>query len=102
MTELMTPCLLLSALLFALGFLTVLTRRNTIIVLMGLELILNSANLAFATFSRFAEGGLQGQLVALFVILVAAAEAAVALAIVLKMYQLLHTVSLDEASEMKE
>lgn len=96
------PYLIVSGFLFALGLLTVLTRRNAINVLMGLELILNSANLNLVAFARFVEGGLKGQVFALFVIVVAAAEAAVALAIVLSMYKLVRTVDLDVASEMRE
>lgn len=96
------PYLLISAALFSLGLLGVLTRRNAVSVLMGIELILNSANLNFAAFSRFAEGGIKGQVFALFVIVVAASEVAVALAIVLSMYKIVRSVDLDQASVLKE
>ncbi len=89
--------LVLSAALFCLGLLGVLTRRNAINVLMGIELILNSANINLVAFSRYGIGNLQGQLFAVFVIVIAAAEAAVALAIVLTMYRLRRTPNLDEA-----
>ena len=75
----------------------VLTRRNAVNVLMGVELILNSANVNLVAFSRFATGNLNGQLFAVFVIVIAAAEVAVALAIVLTLYRLRHSPNLDEA-----
>ena len=68
--------LLVSAALFALGIMCVLTRKNAVNVLMGVELILNSANLNLVAFSRFSAGNLNGQVFAIFVIVVAAAEAA--------------------------
>ena len=89
--------LVVSAALFSLGVLGVLTRRNAINVLMGIELILNSANVNLVAFSRYGQGDLSGQMFAIFVILVAAAEAAVALAIVLTLYRLRRTPNLDEA-----
>ncbi len=63
------------------------TRRNAVAVLMGVELILNAANLNFVAFDRYVAGGIAGQVFALFVIVLAAAEAAVGLAIVLAIYQ---------------
>jgi NADH-quinone oxidoreductase subunit K len=93
--------LLVSAALFSLGVLAVLTRRNAVNVLMGVELILNSANLNLVAFSRFGPGGLQGQLFAVFVIVIAAAEVAVALAIVLTLYRLRRSPNLDEADMLK-
>ena len=93
--------LVVSAALFSLGTLAVLTRRNAVNVLMGVELILNSANLNLVAFSRFGPGGLQGQIFAVFVIVIAAAEVAVALAIVLTLYRLRRTPNLDEATMLK-
>ena len=93
--------LLLSAALFSLGIFGVLTRKNGVNVLMGIELILNSANINLIAFSRYSSPGLDGQMFALFVIVVAAAEVAVALAIVLTMYRLLKTVSLDQADTLR-
>lgn len=93
--------LLVSALLFSLGLMAVLSRRNVIMVLMGIELILNSANLNLIAFSRFTELSLDGQMIGLFVIILAAAEAAVALAIVLNMYSRFRTVNLDEVNSLK-
>ena len=94
--------LILSALLFSLGLFAVLTRRNAILVLMGIELILNSANINFIAFSRYTTGTLDGQLIAIFVIILAAAEAVVALAIVLNIYQTFQTVNVDEISQLKD
>ena len=76
--------LFVSTILFSLGIFGIVTRKNAIMVLMGIELILNSANINFIAFARYGNFGFQGQLMALFVIVLAAAEAAIALAIVLK------------------
>jgi len=94
--------LLISAALFSLGVFGVLTRRNAINVLMGVELILNSANINLVAFSRYSSSGIDGQMFAIFVIVVAAAEVAVALAIVLTLYRLLKTVNLDQAGELNK
>ena len=91
---------ILSAILFGIGLLGVVTRRNAVIVLMGLELMLNAANLAFVAFSRH-HGNNQGQVFAFIVIAVAAAEAAVALSILIALYRLKGSVTLDDATELK-
>jgi NADH-quinone oxidoreductase subunit K len=93
--------LMISAALFSLGIMAVLTRKNAVNVLMGIELILNSANINLVAFSRFSSGNLNGQIFALFIIVIAAAEAAVALAIVLSMYRLVKSVNLDRADTLK-
>ncbi len=93
--------LIVSAALFSLGILGLLTRRNAVNVLMSIELILNSANINLVAFSRFGRGNLDGQLFAIFVILVAAAEVAVALAIVLTLYRLRRTPNLDQAGSLR-
>ena len=93
--------LFISIALFSLGIMGVLTRKNAVNVLMGVELILNSANINLVAFSRFSSGNLNGQIFAIFVIVIAAAEAAVALAIVLSMYRLIKTVNLDRADRLK-
>jgi NADH:ubiquinone oxidoreductase subunit K len=93
--------LMVSAALFSLGVLGILTRRNAVNVLMGIELVLNSANINLVAFSRYGTGNLGGQLFAVFVIVIAAAEVAVALAIVLTMYRLRRTPNLDEADILK-
>ena len=93
--------LVVGAMLFCLGILAVTTRRNAISVLMGVELILNAANLNLVAFSRFTDTGLNGQVFALFVIVLAAAEAAVALAIVLNIYRNYHMVNVDQVNALK-
>jgi NADH-quinone oxidoreductase subunit K len=93
--------LLVSAALFSFGIFGVMTRKNAVNVLMGIELILNSANINLVAFSKYSSNGIDGQMFAVFVIVVAAAEVAVALAIVLTMYRLIKTVSLDQADTLK-
>ncbi len=93
--------LTVGALLFGLGMFAVMTRRNAVGLLMGVELILNSANLNFAAFARYVEHGLNGQVVAAFVIVLAAAEAAVALAIVLTMFRNFGTVHVDTVNRLQ-
>ncbi len=94
--------LMVSAVLFTLGLLAMVTRRNAILVLMGLELVLNAANLNLIAFARYGGVNLDGQVAAIFVIILAAAEAAVALAIVLNIYHRFQTVNVDEISSLKE
>ncbi len=94
--------LIVSAVLFALGLYAIMTRRNAILVLMGIELVLNAANINFVAFSRYSSLRFDGQAAAVFVIILAAAEAAVALAIVLNIYHRFHTVNVDEVSSLKE
>ncbi len=93
--------LLISATLFSLGLFAVITRRNAVAVLMGVELILNSANLNFLAFSRFGGMNFSGHVFALFVIIMAAAEAAVALAIIINLYNNYQSINVDEASQLK-
>ena len=93
--------LLISATLFSLGLFAVITRRNAVAVLMGVELILNSANLNFLAFSRFGGMNFNGHVFALFVIIMAAAEAAVALAIIINLYNNYQSINVDEASRWK-
>ena len=94
--------LIVSAILFALGLYGIMTRRNAIMVLMGIELVLNAANINFIAFSRYEGLNLDGQAAAIFVIILAAAEAAIALAIVLNIYHRFHTVNVDDVSNLKE
>jgi NADH-quinone oxidoreductase subunit K len=102
MTVTLFHYLAVSVLLFSLGLYAVVTRRNAILVLMGIELILNSANINFVAFARYNGMSLDGQAAAIFVIVLAAAEAAVALAIVLNIYQRFSTVNVDEINKLKE
>jgi NADH-quinone oxidoreductase subunit K len=87
--------------LFSLGLLGVLTRKNAVNVLMSIELIFNSANINLVAFSRFVSSDFSGQIFAVFVIVIAASEAAVALAIVLSLYRIMRSVNLDEASVLR-
>jgi NADH-quinone oxidoreductase subunit K len=93
--------LVLSAIMFSLGIFTVLSRRHVIVMLMGTELILNAAALNFVAFGRYVGGGLDGQLMSLFVIVLAAAEAAVALAIVIAMFRNFNTVRVDQVDRLR-
>ncbi|HKI78555.1 MAG TPA: NADH-quinone oxidoreductase subunit NuoK [Ignavibacteriaceae bacterium] len=94
--------LIISSLLFCLGIFGVVTRRNAVMVLMGIELILNSANINFIAFARYGNFGFHGQLYALFVIVLAAAEAAIALAIVLNIYKIFSNVNVDEIDTLRD
>jgi NADH-quinone oxidoreductase subunit K len=94
--------LVVSALVFGIGIMVIVTRRNAIAVLMGIELLLNAAGLNFVAFSRYASPDpLAGQIVTLFVIVIAAAEAALALAITLNIFNNLNTVEVTEARSLK-
>jgi NADH-quinone oxidoreductase subunit K len=93
--------LVLGAILFAFGVFAVLTRKNAIMVLMGLELMLNSANINFIAFSRYGGMNIEGHIATIFVIVLAAAEVAVALAIFLNIYQNYKHVNLDEIDTLK-
>ncbi len=90
----------LSALLFTLGVIGVITRRNAIIIFMSIELMLNAVNLSFVTFAQFL-GDSAGQIFVFFVMAVAAAEAAVGLAIVLALFRKKRTIYVDEVNVMK-
>ena len=92
--------LVLGAALFLLGVIGVLTRRNVVIVLMSIELILNAVNLNLVAFSRL-WGGLNGQVFAIFVITDAAAEAAVGLGILIAFFRNKETVNIDEVNLLK-
>ena len=94
--------LILSAFLFACGVLCIATKRNAVGVLMGVELVLNAANINFVAFARYSPTfRMDGQVFAVMVIVLAAAEAAVALAIILNFYNNRGTVDIDEANQLK-
>jgi NADH-quinone oxidoreductase subunit K len=90
----------LATILFVIGGAVVLTRRNAIIVFMGVELMLNAANLVFVTFARM-HGNLDGQVLALFVMVVAAAEVVVGLAIIMAIFRSRRSASVDDANLLK-
>lgn len=95
-----TYYLLLAALVFTIGALGVLLRRNAILVFMSVELMLNSANLTLVTFSRM-QGTLDGQVMAFFVMVVAAAEVVVGLAIIMSIFRTRRSASIDDANLLK-
>ena len=103
----LTHFLILAAVMFVCGVLTILLKRNAIGILMGVELILNAANVNLVAFNRYAHGGspgspaLAGQVFAIFVIVLAAAEAAVALAIFLNFYNNFATIDVERAQNLK-
>ena len=92
--------LILSAVLFILGVLGVLVRRNAIVIFMSIELMLNAANLAFIAFAR-ANQNLSGQVFVFFVIAVAAAEVAVGLALIVAIFRTKHSIDVDQISSLK-
>ncbi len=92
--------LYLSAILFSLGAVGVLVRRNAIVMFMCVELMLNASNLAFVSFSRI-NGNLDGQVIAFFVMVVAAAEVVVGLAIIMTIFRTRRSASVDEANLLK-
>lgn len=100
-TSYLSSYLFIGAVLFVCGVICMATKRNAIGVLMGVELVLNGANVNFVAFSRYTALGLDGQVFSLFVIVLAAAEAAVALAIVLNFYNNHLTVDVDRGNKLK-
>jgi NADH-quinone oxidoreductase subunit K len=100
----LTGYLTVSAVLFTLGLVIFISRKNTIAILMGVELMLNAAALNFVAFARFTPSQasqLDGQIFAVFIILLAAAEAVVALAIALSVYKNLHQIGADKLASLK-
>ena len=103
MTELgVQHYVVLSAIVFCLGLFCVVTRRNALGILMGIELILNSANLNYVAFARYGNGTYDGQVFAIFVIMLAAAEAAIGLAIVLGIYQAFETIDVEATDRLRQ
>jgi NADH-quinone oxidoreductase subunit K len=101
MTIGVTHFLVVSLLVFLMGLYCVLTRRNAIGILMGVELILNSANINYLAFARYSSGNYDGQVFAIFVIMLAAAEAAIGLAIILGIYQTFHTIDVEAIETLR-
>lgn len=93
--------LVLSALIFSLGVLCMATKRNAIGILIGVELVLNSANINLVGFSKYQTGAGDGQIFAVFVILLAAAEAALAIAIFMNFYNNVRTIDVDRGDELR-
>jgi NADH-quinone oxidoreductase subunit K len=101
MTIQLVHYLTVAAVLFALGMIAIISRRNAIGVLIGVELVLNAANLNLIAFSRYVDPGVEGQVFAIFVILLAACEAAVGLAIVINLFSNFGAIDVDSAKKMK-
>lgn len=94
--------LIISAIVFSLGIITILYKKNAIAILMGVELILNSVNLNLIAFAKYTDLSIDGQLFAIFIIILAASEAAVALAIILNLYRLKTTLDVTQINKMKQ
>ncbi len=92
--------LTISAILFCIGLFGMLVRKNILMVLLSIELILNAANLSFVSFSSF-NGNLSGQVVVFFTMIVAAAEVTVGLSIVVLLFRKMHTTTIDELKSLK-
>jgi NADH-quinone oxidoreductase subunit K len=93
--------LTVAAVLFGLGLFTVMTRKNAVGILLGVELILNAAALNFVAFNHFVTGGIAGQVFTVFIIVLAASEAAIALAIVLQVYRDYRSIMADQLTALK-
>jgi len=93
--------LIISGIVFVLGLVTIINKKNAVGILMGVELILNSVNLNFVAFGRYVDFDIKGQIVAIFIIILAAAEAAVALAIVLNIYRNKQLIDVTQIDAMK-
>jgi len=97
----LTHFLVVSLVIFLLGLYCVLTRRNAIGILMGVELVLNAANINYLAFSRYSAGSYDGQIFAIFVIMLAAAEATIGLAIVLGIYQQFQSIDVEATETLR-
>ena len=93
--------LVVAAILFGFGLFCIMTRRHAVGILLGVELILNAAALNFVAFEHFVAGGVTGQVVTVFIICLAASEAAIALAIVLQVYRAHRTIHADQIRELR-
>jgi NADH-quinone oxidoreductase subunit K len=93
--------LVLAAIIFSLGVLCMVTKRNAIGILIGVELVLNAANINLVAFSRYQTGAADGHMFAVFVILLAAAEAAIGIAIFMNFYNTLQTIDVDRGDELR-
>ena len=101
MTIGLTHYLFVAAVLFAAGLFTMMTKRNAIGILIGVELVLNAANINLVAFSRYQTGAPDGHMFAVFVILLAAAEAAIGIAIFMNFYNTLQTIDVDRGDELR-
>ena len=97
----LTSYLVISLILFVAGIVVMIGRKNIVAILLGIELVLNAAALNFVAYSRFATNNLDGHIFSLFIIVIAAAEAAVGLAIVIRFFQIKETTHIDEATQLR-
>ena len=93
--------LIISCVLFLCGIAVVIARKNIVAMMLGIELILNAAALNFAAYTKFVNQNLDGHIVSLFIIVIAAAEAAVGLAIVIRFYQIRESIHIDDATQLQ-
>lgn len=93
--------LIISTFLFLAGLMVIFARKNIIAILLGIELILNAAALNFVAYTRYLNLGIDGHVFPLFIIIVAAAEAAVGLAIVIRFYQIRESIHIDDATQLQ-
>ena len=93
--------LAISFILFLCGIIIMIARKNIVAVLIGIELILNAAALNFAAYTKFANGNVEGNIVSLFIIVIAAAESAVGLGIIIRFFQLRESIHMDDASTLQ-
>lgn len=97
----LTSYLIISFCLFLAGLTVMIARKNIIAILLGVELILNAAAINFVAYTRFVNQNLDGHVMSLFIIVIAAAEAAVGLAIVIRFFQIKETIHIDDATELQ-
>jgi NADH:ubiquinone oxidoreductase subunit K len=93
--------LIISLILFVVGLVVIIARKNIVAILLGIELVLNAAALNFVAYSRYVTNNLDGHIFSLFIIVIAAAEAAVGLAIVIRFFQIKETIHIDEATQLR-
>ena len=101
MEQSISSYIFISFILFIVGIVIIVSRKNIIAVLLGIELILNAAALNFVAYSRFINQNIDGHIFALFIIMVAAAEAAVGLGIVIRFFQMRESIHIDDASQLE-
>ncbi|MCM2350296.1 MAG: NADH-quinone oxidoreductase subunit NuoK [Bacteriovoracaceae bacterium] len=93
--------LIISLILFIVGLVVIIARKNIVAILLGIELILNAAALNFVAYSRYVTNNLDGHVFSLFIIVIAAAESAIGLAIVIRFFQIKETIHIDEATQLR-
>lgn len=97
----LTSYLVISFFMFLVGIIVMISRKNIIAVMLGIELILNAAALNFVAYTKFSNNNIDGHVFSLFIIMIAAAEAAVGLAIVIRFFQLRESIHIDDASQLE-